>query len=83
MSEELVEELVRKAVGKVSTLQKGTTFQVSELFDKTEWSEFAQTIKMQIGARFYDKIKEKGLLDVVIRECDYRKRATIYHKVSK
>lgn len=78
-----VGEYVRKAVVKALALQKGTRFQVSELFDKTEWREFTQTIKMQIGARFYDKIKAEELLDINIRECKYRKRATIYHKVSK
>ncbi len=82
MTKELVKSFIDKAIEKVLKLPIYTKFQVSQLFDKTEWNALKQPLKMQIGARFYDRIKADGLIDVIIQECNNRKRATVYQKIS-
>lgn len=85
MTSILVKSFVDKAVQQALSLQVGRNFEVKELFEKSDWQSIpSRQLKMQIGARFYDKIKSDGILDVDIIELEERPNgATVYKCITK
>lgn len=80
MTRELVLSYVNQAIENFLKLPKGTKSKVAELFPSNEWLSIDGKVRRVIGQRFFDKIKERGLLNTTIVEIGRHKNSTVYMK---